>query len=99
MGCEILQHCTPQDVSRTLVVQGITKLGIDSLGCLRRYFERYGNVATVVEPHLQSFSSLAFVVMQTEIGAKNALRCGEQQRINDVAIRISSITCFVSKGK
>eukprot|EP00928_Gymnodinium_smaydae_P003193 TRINITY_DN11139_c0_g1_i3.p1 TRINITY_DN11139_c0_g1~~TRINITY_DN11139_c0_g1_i3.p1 ORF type:complete len:297 (+),score=43.59 TRINITY_DN11139_c0_g1_i3:61-951(+) len=93
---ELLQHCTPQNVPRTLVVEGIVQLGIDSLGCLRRHFERHGKVASVVEPQLNSFSGLAYVVMQTEIGAKAALRCGEHQSINDVPIRVSSVTCFAS---
>eukprot|EP00928_Gymnodinium_smaydae_P003192 TRINITY_DN11139_c0_g1_i1.p1 TRINITY_DN11139_c0_g1~~TRINITY_DN11139_c0_g1_i1.p1 ORF type:complete len:295 (+),score=48.96 TRINITY_DN11139_c0_g1_i1:61-945(+) len=93
---ELLQHCTPQNVPRTLVVEGIVQLGIDSLGCLRRHFERHGKVASVVEPQLHSFSGLAYVVMQTEIGAKAALRCGEHQSINDVPIRVSSVTCFAS---
>eukprot|EP00928_Gymnodinium_smaydae_P003194 TRINITY_DN11139_c0_g2_i1.p1 TRINITY_DN11139_c0_g2~~TRINITY_DN11139_c0_g2_i1.p1 ORF type:complete len:283 (+),score=46.46 TRINITY_DN11139_c0_g2_i1:61-909(+) len=95
-GSELIQHCAPQNVPRTLVVEGITQLGIDSLGRLRRHFERYGKVASVVEPQLQSFSGLAYVVMQTEIGAKAALRRGEEQRIKDVSIRVSSVTCFAS---
>eukprot|EP00928_Gymnodinium_smaydae_P090382 TRINITY_DN74191_c0_g1_i1.p1 TRINITY_DN74191_c0_g1~~TRINITY_DN74191_c0_g1_i1.p1 ORF type:complete len:260 (-),score=46.69 TRINITY_DN74191_c0_g1_i1:89-868(-) len=98
-GCELLQYCSPQDVPRTLVVQGIAKLGIDSLGCLRRYFERYGKVASVLEPHLQSFSSLAFVQMQTEVGAKNALQRGEEQRIANVVVRVSQIAGFVPKAE
>eukprot|EP00928_Gymnodinium_smaydae_P018009 TRINITY_DN16864_c0_g6_i1.p1 TRINITY_DN16864_c0_g6~~TRINITY_DN16864_c0_g6_i1.p1 ORF type:complete len:300 (-),score=50.13 TRINITY_DN16864_c0_g6_i1:810-1709(-) len=95
-GCELMQHCAPQNVPRTLVVEGIVKLGIDSLGRLRRHFERYGKVASVVEPQFQSFSGLAYVVMQTEMGATAAVQCGEHQIINQVPIRVSSVTCFAS---
>eukprot|EP00928_Gymnodinium_smaydae_P074812 TRINITY_DN57828_c0_g1_i1.p1 TRINITY_DN57828_c0_g1~~TRINITY_DN57828_c0_g1_i1.p1 ORF type:complete len:266 (+),score=43.32 TRINITY_DN57828_c0_g1_i1:53-850(+) len=95
-GRELLDRCKAQDIPRTLVVQGINELGIDTIGCLRRHFRGFGGVEVVTEPTLESLSSLALVVMQSTAGVEKALGAGSQQLIKNVTISISDITSFLS---
>eukprot|EP00928_Gymnodinium_smaydae_P054673 TRINITY_DN38403_c0_g1_i1.p1 TRINITY_DN38403_c0_g1~~TRINITY_DN38403_c0_g1_i1.p1 ORF type:complete len:240 (-),score=35.97 TRINITY_DN38403_c0_g1_i1:459-1178(-) len=93
---ELLNHCTPQDVPRTLVVHGIGQLGINTLGCLRTHFKSFGDVDMVVEPKLRLSSRLALVVMKTAVGLETALVEGKQQRINGVVVSVSDMNSCLS---
>eukprot|EP00928_Gymnodinium_smaydae_P091878 TRINITY_DN75641_c0_g1_i1.p1 TRINITY_DN75641_c0_g1~~TRINITY_DN75641_c0_g1_i1.p1 ORF type:complete len:344 (-),score=55.45 TRINITY_DN75641_c0_g1_i1:221-1195(-) len=70
--------------------RSITKLGVDALGVLQKYFGKYGDVDSVCEPSLGS----VFIKMRRLEDAQKALRDGALHHIDGLLINIELVPAY-----
>jgi len=89
----ILQILQRVDEHQVVLVRKIKRLGFQSTRALRRHYRNYGWVDNVLvaHSHVQARmrpASLGFIVMGTPEAAAAVLAAGEDQRVDNVVIRV-----------
>eukprot|EP00928_Gymnodinium_smaydae_P098266 TRINITY_DN9100_c0_g1_i2.p1 TRINITY_DN9100_c0_g1~~TRINITY_DN9100_c0_g1_i2.p1 ORF type:complete len:295 (-),score=36.57 TRINITY_DN9100_c0_g1_i2:358-1242(-) len=88
---EIMDHVEEQHIDRTLAVRGISELGIDALGVLRRHFRKFGEVELVIEPRLTLASGFAVVRVKDIDTIRNVMAFGESHSIGQRTVMVQRL--------
>eukprot|EP00928_Gymnodinium_smaydae_P036470 TRINITY_DN25488_c0_g1_i1.p1 TRINITY_DN25488_c0_g1~~TRINITY_DN25488_c0_g1_i1.p1 ORF type:complete len:317 (+),score=23.51 TRINITY_DN25488_c0_g1_i1:39-989(+) len=94
---EIMKHNKRKDVSRTLAVFGITKLGTDSLGRLRKYVDSYGRSDLIVQPKPMWAPGFALVTMDDASMVDRIVLTGEAHVVGNVELSVRRLETFMDE--
>eukprot|EP00928_Gymnodinium_smaydae_P012988 TRINITY_DN14748_c0_g2_i1.p1 TRINITY_DN14748_c0_g2~~TRINITY_DN14748_c0_g2_i1.p1 ORF type:complete len:289 (-),score=50.04 TRINITY_DN14748_c0_g2_i1:349-1215(-) len=85
---EVLEYVSEEHHSRTFAICDFGKLGVDSLGALRRHFSKFGRVDVVIEPRLTHETRFALMRMATSDAADTIVTAGEVHVIHNCELSV-----------
>eukprot|EP00928_Gymnodinium_smaydae_P067538 TRINITY_DN5052_c0_g1_i4.p1 TRINITY_DN5052_c0_g1~~TRINITY_DN5052_c0_g1_i4.p1 ORF type:complete len:197 (+),score=29.19 TRINITY_DN5052_c0_g1_i4:394-984(+) len=92
---EVVKHAKRRHLSQTLAVSDISRLGSDSLGCLRKYVEKYGKADLIMQPSISWAPGFALVRMDDASVVDSIVAAGDTHVIGKVELSVFRLETFL----